>query len=60
MNSLLHTSKEEDQAILSILRKQLTEAERYKLLGIIDIQEYNYIISCIVSKVEVLEAKYGL
>lgn len=60
MNNLLHTTSEEDQAILSILRKELTEAERYKLLGIIDIQEYNYIISCIVSKVEVLEAKYGI
>lgn len=60
MNNLLHTTKEEDQAVLSILRKELTEAERYKLLGIIDISEYNYIISCIVSKIEVLEAKYGL
>lgn len=60
MNSLLHTTREEDQAILSILRKELREAERYKLLGVIDIQEYNYIISSIVSKIEVLEAKYGL
>ena len=60
MNNLLHTIKEEDKAILSILRKELTEAERYKLLGIIDTQEYNYIISCIVSKIEVLEAKYEI
>lgn len=60
MNNLLHTTSEEDKAILSILRKELTEAERYKLLGIIDMSEYDYIISCIVSKIEVLEAKYGL
>ena len=60
MNNLLHTTKEEDKAILNILRKELTEAERYKLLGIIDTQEYNYIISCIVTKIEVLEVKYGL
>lgn len=60
MNSLLHTTKEEDKAILNILRKELNEAERYKLLGIIDTQEYNYIISCIVSKIEVLEVKYEL
>lgn len=59
MNNLLHTTKQEDQEVLSILRKELTEAERYKLLGIIDTQEYNYIISCIVSKIEVLEAKYN-
>lgn len=60
MNSLLHTTKQEDQEVLSILRKELTEAERYKLLGVIDVQEYNYIISSIVSKIEVLEVKYGL
>ena len=60
MNSLLHTTSEEDKAILNILRKELTEADRYKLLGIIDTQEYNYIISCIVSKIEVLEVKYEL
>lgn len=60
MNNLLHTTKEEDKAILNILRKELTEADRYKLLGIIDTQEYNYIISCIVFKIEVLEVKYGI
>lgn len=60
MNSLLHTTKEEDQAVLNILRKELAEADRYKLLGIIDIQEYNYIISCIVTKIEVLEVKYAI
>ena len=60
MTSLLYTTREEDKAILSILRKELTEANRYKLLDVIDTQEYNYIISCIVSKIDVLEAKYGL
>lgn len=57
---MLNQTVEQDMIDIRFLRQMTIENEREFLMGEIDARQHDYVLSRIISNLEILEVKYGI